>query len=249
MINKMKKITAKQNSLAIIIPMYNEEKVATKCIDLVMKVVEKLTIPTILIIINDGSTDKTNEILQKKEKEYKKNLIVLSHRKNMGFGAGNHTGIIEALQRKFTWCLHMDAGLTNDPKYIYDFITFIDSNYDCIKASRYIKGSKVVGVPRYRRIISIVGNTLASRLFGVGIRDCTNGFRMVRLSKMKGLIFNENSYSMILEELYYLKKRKSLFHEIPYTLKMGKKTVSHFSYKPKLFFTYFKYAFKSFFVF
>jgi dolichol-phosphate mannosyltransferase len=243
MINtKLKKI-----SLAVIIPMYNEEKVASKCVDLVMYALRKLSNPFVLIIVNDGSKDKTTEILKQKQIKYKKNFMVLTHVKNLGFGAGNITGIKKAQTLGFEWCLHMDAGLTNDPKYIEKFMEFADSKYDCIKASRYIKHSKVIGVPKYRRIISILGNSVASLLFGVGIRDCTNGFRMVRLSKLKSINFKENNYSIILEELYYLKKQGAAFKEIPYTLVMDRKTVSHFNYKPKTFYDYFKYAFKSFF--
>jgi dolichol-phosphate mannosyltransferase len=155
----------------------------------------------------------------------------------------------KAISLGFNWVLHMDAGLTNDPKYIASFLPFLDKKYDCIKASRYIKGAKVLGVPLYRRVFSIMGNHIASTLFHVGIKDCTNGFRLIRLSKMKGITFKESSYAMILEELYYLKKKKAHFYEIPYTLKMNKTTVSHFYYSPRLFFTYFRYAFKSFFVF
>ena len=72
---------------------------------------------------------------------------------------------------------------------------------------------------------------------------------MVRLSLLDNVSFKENNYSMILEELYYLKKRKAVFKEIPYILTMKKDTVSHFTYKPKMFYDYFKYAIKSFFVF
>lgn len=240
----MKKIN-KQNSLAVIIPMYNEEKVAKTCIDQVIKELKKLEAPSILIVVNDGSTDKTGKVLEKEKEKYKKNFIVIKHKKNLGFGAGNSSGINKALELGFSWCLHMDAGLTNDPKHIGVFAEFMDTDYDCIKASRYVKGSKVLGVPKYRRLISIIGNKLASFLFGVGIKDCTNGFRMIRLSKIKGIRFQEKNYSMILEELYYLKMNKSKFKEIPYVLKMDQKTVSHFNYKPKSFIDYFKYAIKS----
>ena len=161
----------KHNSLAVIIPMYNEEKVAEECIRQVVNELKKLTIPNTLIIINDGSRDKTGQILKASRKKYKKGLVIIEHKKNSGFGAGNVTGIKKAIDLGYEWCLHMDAGLTNDPKDIKVFAKYMNSDFDCVKASRYIKGSKVIGVPKYRRAISIVGNTLASRLFGIGYRD------------------------------------------------------------------------------
>ncbi len=139
----------------------------------------------------------------------------------------------------------MDSDLTNDPKYIYDFACEMSDRYDCIKASRYIKGGKVVNVPLYRRIFSLVGNQLAAYIFRVGIRDCTNGFRMIRLKKLEGIRFKEKNFSIILEELYYLKKMGAKFKEIPNILTARKDSQSHFTYKPKIFYDYFKYVIKS----
>lgn len=228
--------------------MLNEEKVAAKCIDKVISVIKKLKSPLTLLIVNDGSNDDTAYILKEKLKMYKKNMIVLTHKRNKGYGAATQTGIKFALQKKYSWILHMDSDLTNDPKYISSFLKQIPYGYDCIKASRYIRGGKVLHVSKQRLFISLIGNIIAQFLFEVGIKDCTNGFRMVKLEKLKGLTFHEKNFSIILEELYYLKKRKAKFTEIPYTLTARKNSASHFTYKPKIFIDYFKYALKSVFL-
>lgn len=233
------------NSLAIIIPMFNEEKVAAKCIDGVQKIIQKIKFRTILIVVNDGSTDGTEKILRDKQKKYSKQLIIVSYKKNKGYGGASETGIKKALELHYAWGLHMDSDLTNDPKFIPEFIKAINPNVDCIKASRYVKNGKVINVPFYRRFISLVGNQVASMLFNVGIKDCTNGFRMVRLEKLKGIHFKENNFSIILEELYYLKKRHARFKEIPNVLTARVNSQSHFTYKPKIFYDYFKYVIKS----
>lgn len=238
-----------KQSLGIIIPMFNEQFICGQCVEKVVAVIKKLPLPTKLIVVNDGSTDQTNSILAEKQKKYPKYLTVISHKKNKGYGAATRTGIKEALKQKFTWMLHMDSDLTNDPKYIPVFLRNASPNVDCIKASRYIKGSQIKNVTLLRRIISIVGNYAAYLLFDVGIKDCTNGFRMVRSEKVRGLRFKENNFSIILEELYYLKRGKAKFNEIPYILTARKNSHSHFSYKPKVFFDYFKYALLSFFTF
>ncbi len=225
--------------------MLNEEKVAAACIDAVMKVIQKMKSRTALIVINDGSTDKTAEILARKEKKYHNHLVILNHKKNAGYGAALQSGMKKAIQLGFTWGLHMDSDLTNDPRYIADFAKHMSEKYDCVKASRYIKGARTKNVPAFRRYVSVMGNFLASSLFNVGIKDCTNGFRMVRLQMLKGIVFKENNFSIILEELYYLKKRHAKFKEIPYTLTARTNSISHFVYKPRTFYDYFKYALKS----
>jgi len=238
-------LKSKQSSLAIIIPMLNEEKVAAACIDGVMKQIKKLRNKTLLIIIDDGSTDKTSEILTKKQRKYNTGFVVITHKKNKGYGAALQSGMKKAMKEGFIWGLHMDSDQTNDPRYIPDFVKTMSDRYDCVKASRYIRGAKIINVPAFRRFISIVGNFFASGLFNVGIKDCTNGFRMVRLEMLKGMSFKENNFSIILEELYYLKKRHAHFKEIPYTLTARTNSTSHFEYRPKTFYDYFKYALKS----
>lgn len=222
--------------------MYNEEKVANRCIEKILAQLKKETAGTILITVNDGSNDKTFSILESWKQKEKKLLHIVHHRTNRGYGGAIQTGIKEAIKLGYYYTLTMDSDLTNDPKYIHTFIEASRTDIDCIKASRYIQGGKVVNVPAYRVFISYVGNKLASILFNTGITDCTNGFRMVKTSLLKGIKFRENNFSIILEELYYLKKKKATFMEIPNTLTARTDSSSHFSYKPKVFYDYFKYT-------
>jgi glycosyltransferase involved in cell wall biosynthesis len=241
-------LKSNNHSLAIIIPMFNEEKVASKCIDKVIEKINKLKTKIQLIVVNDGSIDNTSQILKDKKQQYKAKITVLTNKKNMGFGGALQTGIKYAISKNFEYYLTMDSDLTNPPSYISDFVKIMPLNYDCIKASRYIKGGRVVNVPYFRRIISIVGNSMASLIFNVGIRDCTNGFKMVKLKFLKGIQFKENNFSIILEEMYYLKKKHAKFYEIPNVLYARSNSKSHFRYRPKIFYDYFKYLVKSLFV-
>ena len=75
----------KKNSLAIIIPMYNEEKIASRCIDEVFKEIKEIKRNVILMVVNDGSTDKTQNILDSKNKIYKEKLFILTNKKNQGY--------------------------------------------------------------------------------------------------------------------------------------------------------------------
>lgn len=239
-------LKSKKKSLAIIIPMFNEEKSASLCIDKVIKEMSKLENKTLLIIIDDGSTDKTPAILKNKKNKFNKKLIIIFHKKNKGYGAAMQTGISYAIKENYEFYLTMDSDLTNPPEFIPKFVKAMNSNIDCIKASRYITEGKVINVPFFRQSISIVGNKLASWFFGVNIKDCTNGFKIVRLEFLKNIKFKENNFSIILEEMYYLKKKGARFAEIPNILYARKNSKSHFIYKPKIFYDYFKYLIKAF---
>lgn len=237
-----------KNSLCIIIPAFNEEKGIHACIEKILKVTQKIKNKTLLVIVDDGSYDKTPAILEKDKSKYKNKLMVLTHKKNKGYGAALQSGIRYALRKGFTFYLTMDSDLTNPPKYIHDFVAMMSDAIDCIKASRYVKGGRVVSVSFFRQAISTLGNYLAVLCFNVGITDCTNGFKMVRLNLLKNITFKETNFSIILEEMYYLKKKKARFAEIPNILYVRTNSVSHFKYNLKIFYDYLKYLLKALFL-
>ncbi len=231
--------------LCVIIPMYNEEKGAARCIDAVMKIIKSRKRHISLLVVNDGSSDGTHSILKEKKKQYGAQLIVVSYAKNRGYGGALQEGIAQAIKNNFTFALFMDSDLTNDPKDIPRFMNKISDNVDCVKASRYISGGAMVGVPLYRQWISRIGNTIASLFFHMGIHDCTNGFRCVRLSLVKDIQFHEKKFAIILEELFYLKQRYARCSELPVILTARQGTASSFMYKPQVFWEYGKYAIKA----
>jgi glycosyltransferase involved in cell wall biosynthesis len=235
-------------SLAVIIPMYNEEVGAQRCVERVVAEMKKLPVSSRLIVVNDGSKDKTEFILKELNKEYGTNLVVVTHPHNRGYGAGLITGIKTAVKLGYKFGIMMDSDLTNDPKYLIDFVKAMDDEVDCVKASRYIKGGKMEGVPLKRQLISRWGNMIAALLFNVGVKDCSNGFRMVRLSLEKKIDFKENNFAMIMEEMYYLKKMGANFKEIPNTLTSRVDTDTNFRYTPSIFWDYLKYPLKSVFI-
>ena len=235
----------KSKSLAVIIPVRNEEKIIEKTVGKVIKELKDLPIQSSLVIVNDGSIDNTKIIIKKSIKRNPNILNIININKNKGYGYAIQAGIEYCIKRKIDYALFMDSDLTNDPADIKKFANEINQNYDCIKASRYIKGGKIRGVPVEKILISRLGNLIASTLFNVGVKDCTNGFRMIRIDKFRKIRLRERGFPVIMEEIYYLKKRKAKFKEISVTLKNRKTGMSHFKYSFKTFYSYLKYPVKS----
>lgn len=102
----------------------------------------------------------------------------------------------------------------------------------------------MTGVAAARQWATRTGNWLATRLFSMGIRDCTNGFRGVRLSLVTDTVFRERGFPQIMEELLLLKKRGARAAEIPYVLTAREPGggASKFSYRPRVVLAYLKYA-------
>jgi len=234
-------------SFAVVIPMYNEEFGVEKCVRTVCQALDLFTNRTALIAVNDGSYDRTGLMLSQLEKEYP-SLIVVTHEKNQGYGCGLQTGVRWAAELKFDYVLFMDSDLTNDPKYLPLFVEQMEQGFDVIKASRYIKGGAMAGVPAWRMTISIVGNRIARLLYGLPINDCTNGFRALKTNLLQQMRLQEPGFVIIMEELYQAKFLAKTFCEVPYTLTTRSGTIrpSSFVYHPKIFYDYLKYAVKSF---
>lgn len=168
--------------VSIVAPAYNEEPVIEKFVHTVMKTLEGV-FSFELIIINDGSTDKTGEILEQLQRQYD-NLVVLNHAANQGLGAGLKTGFTKA---RGNIIITLDADLSQSPCLIPDMVNEINRGADVIIASRYVKGGGMQGVPWWRVIISKLGNFVIKTVTGLKARDCTSGMRAYRKVVIEGL--------------------------------------------------------------
>ena len=230
-------------SFAVVVPMFNEESGAQNCIDEITRVLREYPPGVRLIAVNDGSSDRTAEILQRAA-ETNGTLTVVTHEQNSGYGKALQSGARRALELGYEFAIFMDSDLTNHPRWIPRFVEQMRPDIDLIKASRYMPGGGVDGVPAWRYWISRAGNAVASALFGLPIRDCTNGFRAIRTAVFAKMTFRERGFAMIMEELYQAKLMGCRVLEIPNTLtnRTAAQRPTSFSYNPSTFWRYLKYA-------
>ncbi|KKQ78585.1 MAG: Glycosyl transferase family 2 protein [Parcubacteria group bacterium GW2011_GWC2_38_7] len=154
--------------VCIVVPMFNEERIARISTETIIQYTKALPPTATLLVVNDGSRDKTEDIIKTIAAQYQpKDFTVLSHATNRGYGAALKTGIRYAVDNKYDYVLFMDSDLTNHPKYLHVFYEKMIEGWDYIKASRYAKGGRVEGVPWLHRVISIVGNHIARHLYGL----------------------------------------------------------------------------------
>ena len=146
---------SKKINLSIIIPIYNEEKTI---LDLLKKttILEK-NCDLELIIVNDGSSDNSKQIIENNKIFYSK---FINLEKNLGKGKA----VIEGLKRcSGDYVIIQDADLEYDPKDIILFLDKIkDSNYDLIMGSRFIGTQRSV-----LHFWHMVGNKFITLLFNL----------------------------------------------------------------------------------
>lgn len=229
--------------------MYNEEAIAKVNTEIILSFTSKLPPAVTVLVVNDGSQDATGNIIEELLGNYNsKQLCLISHSDNRGYGAALRTGIKFASDNNYDYTIFMDSDLTNHPRYLESFYEKINEGWDYIKATRYSKGGGVTGVPWGHKIMSLVGNYIAKLMYGLPLTDFTNGFRAVKTNILKQINYTENGFVIIMEELYHAKFLTKSFCEIPYILTSRKDNQgqSHFSYGPRVCMQYLKYAIKSF---
>jgi glycosyltransferase involved in cell wall biosynthesis len=193
--------------VSIIIPCFNEKNYID---EIIKKVLEQNNISKEIIIVDDGSTDGTTEILKKKIETKVNKIIYLV--KNLGKG----NAIKEAI--KFVngeIILIQDADLEYNPKDYNKIISpFINNNADVVYGSRFISNDS-------RRVIYFA-NTVANKiltfflncLLNLNFTDVETGYKAFKTELVKKIYLNEKGFGFEIEITMKLSKIKAIFYEV-----------------------------------
>lgn len=209
-------------SVSVVIPAYNEEKTIRPTIKSVLNLKyprDKLEI----IIINDGSTDKTSEIAEKMIRENKKFNIILINQKNMGKGAALNIGIKKS-KNKFFICLDADSSVEKNA-LIKMLPHFKNKNTAAVLPTLKVKKPKniIQKMQWYEYLINMFYKELMSRLNSVHVAPGPFSiYRKNILKKVGG--FDENNN--LTEDLEMTLRLQSHNYEIVQLLDTEVKTVA-----------------------
>jgi len=212
----------------IVLPCFNEEKNLKPLIYSIDNVL-KPQIPYKIIAVNDGSRDKTGEILKDLSADYP--VEILEHRVNMGLGAALRTGLLAAAEEALDTDLviTMDSDNTHNPKHVLDMV-IASKHADVVVGSRYVKGGTQLNVPLHRAVLSKMGNLFIGKLFQLPVKDATSGFRCFRARLLKRLhktfgndVVSSNGFEVSLELLLKMLRLGALIAEVPILLDYKRK--------------------------
>jgi len=154
----------KHNFLSIVVPLFNEEENVPILVDRIVKEVGAGgAIDFEIICVDDGSSDKTFEVL-KQISERITNLRVIKFRRNFGQTPAMVAGIKHA---KGDIIVTMDGDLQNDPSDIKTLVDKIGEGYDIVVGWRYKRQDKLIS----RKIPSVIANWIIGKVTGVPIKD------------------------------------------------------------------------------
>jgi len=208
-------------NFSIVIPIYNEVETIEKTISDIVNALEPgFSGKYEIILVNDCSTDKCEDIL---EKIHKSNdpTIVLHHPINKGYGAALKTGIRHS---KYDWVIIIDGDGTYPAHSIPEFIKN-SSDYDLITGYRKINGK---GIPVERRFAKNFLNKFASYLVSSKIPDINCGLRMFRkdiIEKYWNLFPERFSFTSTLTMICLSHGYPTKFIPIEYYKRKGKSSI------------------------
>ena len=164
----------------LIIPAYNEEENILKTYQEIEKYNKKNKNPYDVIVINDGSRDKTSEIC------HKNNIPVIDLIHNLGIGGAVQTGYKYAYKKGYDIAVQFDGDGQHNIKYVEKIIDpIIKNKADMVIGSRFIENINTFKSTKARRIGIKIISSLIKIITGKRILDTTSGFRAVNKEIIK----------------------------------------------------------------
>lgn len=198
--------------ISIIIPVFNERKTINQIIQAVERV-DLSPIEKELIIVDDGSTDGTKEILA----GFKERHRVIYQPENMGKGAALRRGFQEA---SGDYILNQDADLEYDPAdYVLLAKPIKDGTADVVFGSRHLDPAKNKYV--YKRYLwgGLFLNFLVNLFTGIRINDIFSGSKLFPRSALKRISLTSNGFEIETELAIKLARAGYRILEIPISYK------------------------------
>ena len=169
--------------LSIIIPARNEAPLIVSTITRLRDYLDKVGISDLeILVVNDGSTDKTYEVVLAEHRKDERIRVVTNTGRNgfgraVAFGLGHFTGDAVVIYM---------ADASDTPQDVARYYTILRDEADCAFGSRFMRQSSVTGYPRFKLVINRIANSVIQAMFHLRYNDVTNAFKGYRRNVIEG---------------------------------------------------------------
>lgn len=226
--------------VTVIVPIYNEESVIEESVTRLIKELKLLNKEWELILVNDGSTDNTLNILHDLAKKEER-IRILSYTPNRGRGKALRTGFERA---SGDIVVTMESDCPYGEKIVGRMVSLLESNsgVDVVIASPNLKGGGYENVPFVRKFLSSLGNKLICSALPGDLTTATGMIRAYRRDVIQPLSLSSDDKEIHLEILSKILAAGHKVVEIPVTLRWDKSKLKR-KKKKKSSFRYRKFIF------
>src|SRR3954463_2307070 len=192
--------------LSIFFPAYNDSGTIASLVITALRTARELTPDFEVIVVNDGSADKTAEILEELARLYPQVRIV-HHERNRGYGGALRTGFQTATRELI---FYTDGDAQYDPAEMEVLWRRFDEEVDLVNGYKISRSD-----PLHRIIIGRIYHHTVKILFGLTVRDVDCDFRMMRRAIFDRVQLEKNSGVICLEMMKKITDARFRIAEVP----------------------------------
>lgn len=191
--------------LSIVYPAYNEEDNLPTLLNSTMQVLQDSDINFELIVVNDGSSDKTQNILNRFKETYPKIIRIIEHEHNLGYGQSLKDGFLAANGQ---YVFYTDSDLQFDLNEIKKFYALKHEKTLIIgyRLDRQDAPLRIFMAKGYRFLINL--------LFSLGVKDIDCAFKLFPKNLFQNISIESKKFLIDAEILIKAKKQGYAIHEL-----------------------------------
>ena len=193
-------------SLSVFFPAYNDSGTIASLVITALRAAATLTPDYEVIVVNDGSTDGTGEILAELARVYPR-LRVVTHQVNRGYGGALRTGFATASKEII---FYTDGDAQYDPAEMVALWPKMTGEVDLVNGYKISRAD-----PLHRIVIGRIYHHTVKVLFGLSVRDVDCDFRMMRRTIFDRVHLEKNSGVICLEMMRKIEDAGFRIVEVP----------------------------------
>lgn len=193
-------------SISAFFPCYNDEATIASMVNLALGTIDKAGVEGEVIVIDDGSTDGSPQVLKELVEEQPR-LRVVTHEHNRGYGGALLSGFAAATSQ---WVFYTDGDAQFDPAELEQLVLRAGPGVDVVQGYKIRRADNVV-----RRVIGRVYHRSVSVMFGLRIRDTDCDFRLIRREVLDRIHMEHSSGVICVELVRKLQDAGATFVEVP----------------------------------
>jgi len=201
--------TARRLGVSAVLPAYNEEALITETVRRVARVLRDLVHHFEIVVVDDGSTDRTAAILHDLQQDPELHLAVVTHAHNQGYGAALASGFDAAQQDLI---LLLDADGQFEVAELVHFLAAMDPRTDLVIGWRRKRAD-----PPMRKLNALGWKLLVNGLFGSTARDVDCAFKLFRRRVWQHVRVHARGATFSAELLIKARRQGFVVKELPVT--------------------------------
>ena len=192
-------------SISVFFPAYNDSQTIPRLVKGVIKTLKKITKDYEVIIVNDGSKDNTAAVAEELSRKYK-NVRVVHHRTNKGYGAALKTGFKSSTK---DFVFYTDGDAQYDVKELEKLVGNL-GDADVVNGYKLKRSDDL-----YRVVLGRLYHWGAKMLFNIRLRDIDCDFRLIRRKVFDKISLESNSGVICVEMMKKIQNAGFKIVEIP----------------------------------